>query len=223
VRLACGPGAWPSRRPSRRLRAQWLPDLRHDDRKASCDVSLRSGRCPRNTACALPRHEHPAVVATPTRSGHQIMVRSRDSSSSNSYCRIRECSPADRSLPHSNVPQAFLLPGPASHEATDSTKPVRPSCEDGGRSFLESGALILTPHAPGFPGVDRTEHHGVRDFAAPDVQPTLEGSQKPIAIGPRYSTCNRASNSRPVRQGSAVPPMRDERAVHTIFKIGAII
>src|SRR6516165_2367778 len=30
-----------------------------------------------------------------------------------------------------------------------------------------------------------TEHHGVRDFAAPDLQPTLEGAQKPIAIGPR--------------------------------------
>src|SRR5262249_60276669 len=35
------------------------------------------------------------------------------------------------------------------------------------------------------PRVHRTEHHGVRDFAAPDLQPTLEGAQKPIAIGPR--------------------------------------
>src|SRR5215469_3373445 len=35
------------------------------------------------------------------------------------------------------------------------------------------------------PRVHRTEHHGVRDFAVPDLEPTLEGAQKPIAIGPR--------------------------------------
>src|SRR5262249_62085469 len=35
------------------------------------------------------------------------------------------------------------------------------------------------------PRVHRTEHHGVRDLAAPDLEPTLEGAQKPIAIGPR--------------------------------------
>jgi hypothetical protein len=31
-------------------------------------------------------------------------------------------------------------------------------------------------------GVDRAEHHGVRDFAAPDLQPTSEGAQKPGGI-----------------------------------------
>jgi hypothetical protein len=31
--------------------------------------------------------------------------------------------------------------------------------------------------------VHRTKHNGVRVFAAPDLQPTLEGAQEPIAIG----------------------------------------
>src|SRR5215469_5402594 len=35
------------------------------------------------------------------------------------------------------------------------------------------------------PRVHPTEHHDVRDFPAPDLEPTLEGAQKPISIGPR--------------------------------------
>src|SRR5215469_4577751 len=55
------------------------------------------------------------------------------------------------------------------------------------RGRRRAHTLILTPHATGFrlPRVHRTEHHGVRDFPAPDLEPTLEGAQKPIAIGPR--------------------------------------
>ena len=48
------------------------------------------------------------------------------------YCRIRECSPADRSLPHSNVPQPFLLASPSLRRAVACEPAVRPPARDGG-------------------------------------------------------------------------------------------
>jgi hypothetical protein len=46
---------------------------------------------------------------------------------------------------------------------------------------------IFAPYSPDFrlPGAPCIEPPGVRDFAAPDRQLTLEGVQKPIAIGRR--------------------------------------
>jgi hypothetical protein len=70
--------------------------------------------------------------------------------------------------------------------------PILPSAKPGSRSERRTrsrpsdrhdGPRCLALHRR--LGVDRTEHRGVRDFAAPDLQPTLEGAQKPIAIGPR--------------------------------------
>src|SRR5262249_13716378 len=56
----------------------------------------------------------------------------RDNLGEKPSCRIRECSPADCSLPHSNVTQSFLLPNLAL-AASEGLAPARPTArEDGG-------------------------------------------------------------------------------------------
>jgi hypothetical protein len=56
----------------------------------------------------------------------------------------------------------------------------------------------------------RTENHGVRDFATPDLRPTLEGAQKPIAIGPRIFDLQSSK-----QLAASSPRLRSEPCVQT--------
>jgi hypothetical protein len=92
-------------------------------------------------------------------------------------------------LPHPSFCQAWL-----SQRAKDSLPPVRPPARTAARLLALHRRL----------GVDRTEHHGVADFAAPDLQPTPQGAQKPVGKDARFSAPARFCGSPRVSIGGSV-------------------
>jgi hypothetical protein len=95
--------------------------------------------------------------------------------------------PAGRSLiqmfPNQSFCQALPLQrAMASIPPSDRLRGRRPSFLRGDSRWME--IMILQGLALRV-GADRTEHHGVRDFATPDLQPTLDGPQEPGGIAAR--------------------------------------
>jgi hypothetical protein len=109
-------------------------------------------------------------------------------------------------------PEPFVLSSPALQRATALTH-CPAAREDGGPRGGPSLSGPGSHHdsASRFSGSASHEHHGVRDFTAPDLQPTLAGGQKSIAIGPRIFDLQ---SSKQLTAGS--PRLRGEPCVQLL-------